>query len=118
MKFLGIWFTTALATFVALWLTPGITLEGGVYAAPILTALILSLLDASVKPLLKLLSLPITFITLGLFSLVINAAILELASWLTRSIFDQGLVIDSFGSAFLGAIIISIVSALINTIIN
>ena len=118
MSFLGTWFVTAIATFVALWITPGITVVGGVYAGPIFTALILSLLNASIKPILKLLSLPLTIISLGIFSLFINAFVLELASYFSRNIFHQGIAIQSFGSAFIGAIIISLTTTIVSGIIS
>ena len=107
------WFVTAIAVFIALWLVPGIYVVGGAYAGPILTALILIILDGSIKPIMKLLSLPLNILSLGLFSLVINAFVLELASMLTRNIFHQGLVIESFGAAVLGSIVISIATTIV-----
>lgn len=116
MTFLGRWLITAVATAVAIWMIPGITTVGGAYAGPILTALALSLINMSIKPIMQTLSLPLTIITLGIFSLVVNAIMLELASWLARNVFQAGISIDSFGSAFFGAIVISIVTAILGAI--
>ena len=87
MGFIGSWITTAIATAVAIWLVPGIEAIGGSWAAPIFTALVLGILNATVKPVLKVLSLPVNLLTLGIFGLVVNAFVLELASYLSRNIF-------------------------------
>ena len=118
MGFIGTWIVTAISVGVAIWLVPGIEIVGGAYAAPIFTALFLALVNACVKPILQVLSLPLTILTLGLFSLVINALMLELASFLSRNITHAGVVIDGFGAAFLGAIVISIVSMVLSAIVK
>lgn len=110
MKFVGNWIVTAVAVAVAAWLVPGIVVVGGNLMAPAVCALVLAFLNATVRPVLRVLSLPISVITLGIFHLVINAVVLELASYLSRNIFHQGIAIQSFGAAFLGAIVISLVS--------
>jgi putative membrane protein len=69
------------------------------------SALVLGLVNALVRPLVILLTLPATLLSLGLFLLVINAAMLGLAAWIV-----PGLHVAGFGSALLGAIIISLVS--------
>ena len=118
MGFVGTWLVTALAVAAAIWLVPGIEVVGGTYAAPVFTALFLALLNASIKPVLNVLGLPLSIITLGLFSLVINAFVLELASYLSRNMTHAGILIDGFGAAFLGAIVISIVSAIVSGIVR
>ena len=112
MKFLGTWLVTTLATMIAISIVPGIEAVGGSYAGPIFCALVLAAVNASIKPLAKLLSLPITILTLGVFSLIINAFMLELASALSVGLFGSGISISSFGAAFLGSIVISLASAL------
>jgi putative membrane protein len=67
---------------------------------------------------MRALSVPFTVITLGLFLIVVNALMLELASWLSRNILHAGIAIDTFGSAILGAIIISIVCAIANSVMG
>ncbi len=114
MEFIATWIVGAIAVGAAAWLVPGIEIVGGAYAGPIFTALFLAIVNACIKPVLKLLGLPLTILTLGLFSLVINAFMLELASFLARNITHAGIVIDSFGAAFFGAIIISLVTMLLD----
>jgi putative membrane protein len=93
---------------VALWaaseLVGGISLEEGLWKI-LLVAAIFGLVNALVRPVAKLLSLPVIILSLGIFILVINAVMLLITDWLTAS-----LEIDGFGAAFWGALIISIVS--------
>ena len=116
MGFFASWISTAIAIGCAAWLVPGITIVGGSWEGLVFAALALALINAIIKPVLKLLSLPITIITLGIFSLVINAFLLELASYLSREIFHAGIAIDSFGAAFIGAIIVSIVTVIVGSV--
>lgn len=76
----------------------------------ILVAIVFGLVNAFIKPLIQLLSCPLTILTLGLFTLVINALMLMLTGWLTGG----GVSTDGFGAALLGAIIISIVSTVLS----
>lgn len=114
MKFILTWVLTALAVSVALYVVPGIGFVGTQWVAVFATGLLLSLINASVKPLLQVLSLPITVLTLGVFALVVNAALLGVTSWLSVNLFGTGIVIDGFGAALLGSVVISIASAIIN----
>ena len=82
-------------------------IEAGVQGA----ALILGLLNAIVRPILFLLTLPLTIVTLGLFLIVLNAVMLELTAWLV-----PGFHIDSFGWAIVGAIVLTLVSLVTNRI--
>lgn len=116
MGFIANWISTAIAIGCAVWLVPGITVVGGSWQGLVFAALILALVNAIIKPVIKLLSLPVTIITLGIFSLVINAFMLELASYLSRNIFHAGIAIDSFGAAFIGAIIVSIVTVIVGSV--
>ena len=75
------------------------------FGSVLLVAVVFGVVNALIKPVVSLLSIPAIVLTLGLFILVINAAMLGLTAWLTDS-----LSIDGFGSALLGAIVISIVS--------
>ena len=119
MNFIIRWIVTAIACGVAVWIVPGISTVGsdGTIAV-IVMALVFSLINVSLKPILQLLSLPITVITLGIFYLIVNALLLELAAWASTGIFGSGIFIDGFGSAILGSIVISIVSAIVNGIIG
>lgn len=81
-------------------------------AAVFIFALILGLINATIRPILALLSLPLTCLTFGLFSLVLNAGLFGLASWLT-----PGMEVTVWG-ALLGAIIASIASGIIFSVID
>ncbi|MET7639308.1 phage holin family protein [Streptomyces sp. NPDC005438] len=104
---------TAGALAVAVWLIDDITLTGdstGRKAVTLLlVALIFGVLNAVVKPLLQLLSFPVVILTLGLFLLVINALMLMLTSWVADKV-DLSFHVDGFWPAFLGALVITIVT--------
>lgn len=118
MRFIGKWLVSTVACAAAIWLVPGIEPVGGTWVGALFCALVLALLNGTVKPLLQLLSAPITLLTLGLFYVVVNALVLELASWLSLNLFGAGIAIFSLGSAIMGAIIISIVSMLLSGVIS
>jgi len=111
---------------VALWaaafLITGITLgpSGAKLSSELVTilwvAVIFGLLNAVVKPVLKLLSLPVIILTLGLFSLVVNAAMLQLTSWFAGQLSLDFNVAHFFWDAILGSIIITAVSMLLNMV--
>lgn len=102
---------------VALWITaqviPNIELTGNVVTL-LIVAVIFGLVNALVRPLVKLLTLPINVLTLGLFSLVINALMLVLTSWLSAGLTIQGSIVSGFLTALLGSILISIVSTVLS----
>lgn len=119
MNFIIRWIVTAIACGAAVWIVPGISTVGSDSTiAVVIMALVLSLINVSLKPILQFLSLPITVITLGIFYLIVNALLLELAAWAATGIFGSGIYIDGFGSAVLGSIVISIVSAIVNGIVG
>lgn len=66
MDFIATWLVSAIAVGAAIWLTPGITVVGGAYAGPLFTALFLAIVNASIKPVLKIIGLPFTILSLGL----------------------------------------------------
>jgi putative membrane protein len=86
---------------------PGIQVDGA--KAAILTALLLGLINATLRPILLILTLPLTLLTLGVFALVINGAMLALAAR-----FVEGVHLAGFGSAVLGAIVVSLVSGVVS----
>ena len=120
MNFIIRWLVTAVAVGVAVWLVPGIEVIGGTeaWAAIAIFGLILSLINISIKPIMQVLSLPITVITLGIFYLVVNTLMLYVAAWLANGIFQAGVDIATFGSAFVASIVISIVSGIMNAIVG
>ena len=99
--------TTAGGLLLAAYLLPGIMVES-IYIA-VIAAIILGLLNLVVRPILLVLTLPITIVTLGLFAFVINAGLF----WFAAS-FIEGFSADGFLSALLGSIIVSIVSVIGN----
>lgn len=118
MGFIGRWIATAIAVAAALWIVPGIGLDNttSTWVAVAIVGLMLALLNVSVKPILQIVSLPFSVLTLGIFYLVINTVVLYLASGIANGLFDVGFVITNFGSAFFASIIISIVSSIVNGI--
>ncbi|MEG0071530.1 MAG: phage holin family protein [Raoultibacter sp.] len=118
MNFLIRWLGIAIAVGVAVWLVPGIEIVGGTesWIAIAVCALFLALINQTIRPIMQLLSLPISVLTLGIFALIINTFMLYLAQWLANGIFQVGFVMDTFGSAFVASIVISIVSAILNGI--
>jgi putative membrane protein len=107
----------AVALAIATWILSGISLTGSSTTNKIITllivALIFGILNAIIKPLFALFTAPLILLTLGLFLIVINACMLLLTSWLA-GLFDLGWKVDGFWTAVLGAIIISIVSFVLN----
>lgn len=97
----------ALAIWLAVRLIDGLTFDGTGWAL-LGIAVILAIVNAVVKPIVKVLSFPVVLLTLGLFLLVINAFMLWLTVQLSDAL-DLGLGSDGFGATFLGAIVISVV---------
>ncbi|MBN1953847.1 MAG: phage holin family protein [Anaerolineae bacterium] len=111
------WFVSALALFVAAWLVPGIQVTGTAWIAYALMAVVLGLVNALVRPLLKLLTCPLILLTLGLFILVVNGVCLWLAAWIANQL-GIGFHVTSFGAAFLGALIVSIVTVVLSALVK
>lgn len=107
-QFLQRWLINTLAILVAVETLPGLHFQAGDIWSPFVTSLVLGVLNAFIRPILMLLALPLLIVTLGLFTLVINALLLWLVG---QSSFFQ---VDSFGWAFLGALLISVVSVALN----
>ena len=110
----------AVALAIASWIVAGITLQGATTGRRILTLLIVAaifgVVNAFVKPVLKLLSLPFIILTLGLLLFVINAVMLLLTSWITGKL-DVQFHVDGFWSALLGSLIITVVGILLNAVL-
>ncbi len=108
---------TAIAVAAAVYFVPGIDVGDNAVKAVVLTAIILGLINAFIRPLLKLLSLPLILLTLGLFTLVVNAVCFYASAWISRTIFDVRFDFDGIWPVLLGAIIISIVSTVLNWVL-
>jgi len=117
MKLLMRWLISAVSLYVAVLIVPGISVEGTAWIAFTVMALVLGLVNAIVRPILKLLSCGFIIITLGLFVFVINAASFMIASNIAQNWFGIGFYVDSFGAALLGSIIVSVVSVILSSIL-
>ena len=103
LMFLLHWIVVAIGLAAAAYLVPGVTVASTTALA--VGALVLGFVNAVVRPVMTLLTLPITVLTLGLFYLVVNAAAFGLAAALV-----PGFSVASFGAALLGALVVSVVS--------
>lgn len=101
------WLLSAIAVFLAAKLVPGVAVDG--FGAALAAAAVLGIVNAVVRPILVLLTLPITIVTLGLFLLVVNAACVGLAARLL-----PGFHVDGFGPAVLMVIAVTVVSGLLS----
>jgi putative membrane protein len=107
-NFLLTWLFTALALIITAYIVPGIAIAGFPTAA--IAAVILGIINAIVRPILVLLTLPLTIVTLGLFLLVVNAISLSLVAYLTGATFT----ISGPIPALIGSIVLSVVAGLLN----
>ena len=103
------------ALYAALSLVPGLPVQNPSPVTYIILALIFGFLNALIKPILKFVTCPVIFLTLGLFTLIINTGLFYLTGWL-GSQFGWGFIIEGFWSAFLGALVVSVVSVFFNMI--
>ena len=106
-RFIITWILTAASLLITAYLVPGIHLNG--IAAAAIGAVVLGLMNAIVRPIMVLLTLPLTILTLGLFLFVVNAL-----SFYLVPLFTPGFKIDSFGTALIGSIVLSLVSWVLN----
>ncbi|MFV0429571.1 MAG: phage holin family protein [Arachnia sp.] len=108
------------ATALAVWLVPGISLSAVDRQEQVLTllgvAVIFALVNAVIKPIATFASFCLIVLTLGLFAIVINAGMLQLTSWLSEQ-FGLGFHVEGFWAAVYGAIVISIATAVGNSIL-
>ena len=115
-KFFLRWAINAIALYVAVQFVSGIDFQGS-WTGLLWLALIIGLLNALVRPLLKLLAFPLIILTLGLFAIVINTIVLMLTSAIGQAL-NLGLSVDGFWSALLGSIVISLVSVVLSLILR
>jgi putative membrane protein len=104
------WILSAVAVWIVARVVPGISVSGPV--AALIAALVIGFINATLGLLLKILTFPLTLLTLGLFWFVINALMLELAAALV-----PGFHVQSFKAAFIGAIVLSVVSSLLQWLV-
>ena len=113
-KLLLRWIINAAAVYAAIWAVPGIRAEGGLVTC-FAMALILGLVNAIIAPVIKLLTCPLVLLTLGLFTLIINGAMLLLASSIGSGL-GLAFQVDGFSAAFLGALVVSVVSFVLSVV--
>jgi putative membrane protein len=119
MRLLIRWIVIAIALAAAVYLVPGIRVVGETgWISVLLAAAVVGFVNAIIRPVLKFLSCPLIVLTLGLFTLVINALCLMIASWLTLNVFGVGIAVDGFLPALIGSIVISVVSFLLNLLVR
>lgn len=110
MRFLLRLLLNGVAVLIAAWLIPGLDITSP--ATAIVAGIVLGLINAVIRPVLILLTLPLTLVTLGLFIFVVNAVCLALAAWVV-----PGFTISGFGAAFAGALVTSVVSWLLSALL-
>ncbi len=105
----------AVGLLVAARIVPGIHLEG--WETILLAALIFGLVNSLIKPLVSCLTCLVNLLTLGLFTLILNAAMLWLAAWIAQGV-GLGFRVEGFLAAFIGAVVISLVSFVLTKFIR
>ncbi|MDY7024371.1 MAG: phage holin family protein [Cyanobacteriota bacterium] len=111
LNFFLTWFLAAISLWITAFLVPGLTIAS--WQATAIGVVVMGLVNAIVKPILILFTLPLTLLTLGLFLLVINAISLSLVGYLT-----PGFTVGGFFPALLGSIVLSLVSSFIDKVFD
>ncbi len=106
------WILNAAALWVAAALIPGLDFTGGP-GRLLLVAAVFGVVNSTIRPLLTVLTCPLIVITLGLFTLVINALMLLLTGWLSES-WNLGFSVSGFWSAFFGGLVVGLVSVILS----
>jgi putative membrane protein len=110
MRLLLNWILSAIAVWIVAQLVPGVHVTGA--AAALIAALAIGFINATLGAVLKIITFPLTLLTLGIFWFIINALMLELAAAVV-----PGFQVRSFGAAFIGAIVLSLVNLLLKGIV-
>ena len=119
MRFLIRFIVTLIALYAAVWLIDGIEVVGtSAWVAYTVMAVVLSLVNMFIKPILKFLSCGLIVATLGLFLLVINTVVLWLASWICVNLLGIGFFVSGLWPAFLGSLVISAVSFVLHIFVS
>ena len=113
MKFIIKVLINAFALWVAALIIPGLTISENILHV-IIVALVFGLINSIVKPIVKFFSIPFLIVTLGLFTLIINTAML----WFTVKLLPGYIELSGFWSAFWGALVISVISVILHAIID
>ena len=105
------WVLSAASLLLVAYVVPGFEVSG--FLAALLAAIVVGLVNSTLGAILKFVTFPLIILTLGIFWLVINALMLELASWLS-----PGFEVHGFGPAFLGAIVLALVNLLFRHLVS
>ncbi|BAU27897.1 putative membrane protein [Aneurinibacillus soli] len=111
MRWIWHWVLSAISLLIVAWMFDGISFD--TVGAAFIAALVLGVINTILRPILKLLALPITILTFGIFALIINAAMLILAGHLV-----SGFHVSGFFTAFFGSIVLSIVSSVLYAVLE
>jgi putative membrane protein len=111
LRLLVRWILDAIALLIVAWLVPGFKVSS--LSSALIAVIVIGLLNVTLGLLLKLITLPLGILTLGLFFLVINAVILKLASGVV-----PGFYVNTFGAAFIGAIVLALLHMLFEALSN
>ena len=111
LHFILTWVATAVSLLITAYFVPGFKIDG--FTAALIGAVILGLVNAIVRPILVLLTLPLTILTLGLFLFVINAITFWLVAAITPGFFISGVL-----TPFIGAIVLTIVSSIVTFVLR
>ncbi len=107
----------AVGLYVAAQIVPGLSFEKGDWVTVVIVAFIFGLVNALVRPVLTVLTCPLLILTLGLFTLIINALMLALTGWIAQQ-FHLGFTVNGFAAAFVGALIISVISFVLTMLVH
>ena len=108
------WVILAAAIAITAWLMPGVEIHGNFWVSLIIISGVYGLVNAIIRPIVMFFSCPLIMLTLGLFTLVINALMLSLTNWLLPGL----LTVDGFWTTFFAALIISIISGLLGLFVH
>lgn len=115
LNFFLTWLVAAISLVITAKIVPGIEVSS--FTAAIFAVVIIGFVNATVKPIITILTLPLTILSLGLFLFVVNAISLSFAGWLA-SAFDIGFKVSGFWSPLFGSIVLSLVSGFIGKFVN
>ena len=106
----------ALAAWLTIWLVPGLSFDGEWWWI-VVFGLVIGFVNAFIKPIAKLLTLPLRILTLGLFTLVVNVALMAALIWIGERA-ETGLTSDGWGAILLGGLVLTIIASVLNQIVD
>lgn len=112
------WLINVLALLAAVYLIPGVEFVGERWWMLIIVAAIFGLVNALIRPIVLVFSCPLLILTLGLFTLIVNAAMLSLTGWISTEVFNLGFVVQDPWAAILGALVVSVVSFVLTLLLR